>query len=437
MYADATGVDYLWSEPDEAMHAMVRDLFPLCRSITGPGLRETIHRIGRAIPLVIHEVPSGTPVLDWNVPDEWTIRAARIETLDGRVLIDFASNNLHVVSYSRPVDAIVTRSELAEHIHTLPDQPDLIPYRTGYFANTWGFCLPHCLWETMSDPEYRIIVDSTIAPGSLTYGELLVPGQSQDEVLISVHCCHPSLANDNLSGIAVATQLASNILGENRRLSYRFLFLPATIGAITWLSRNQEVAGRIKAGLVLTCLGDPGDFHYKRSRQDNAEIDRLVVRVMKDRGLSVVELPFAPFGYDERQYGSPGFNMPVGCFMRSPNGGFPEYHTSADNLSLVRSESLAESLSVLSDILKALDANVVYSRLDGRGEPQLGRRGLYRMISGQTSTGGATQEALNWVLNLADGKHSLLDMSERSNLSFSTIASASQIALHAGLIAEV
>ncbi len=417
------------------MHDFVRELFPLCRSITGPGLRETIRRIAGMIPIEVHEVPSGTPVLDWTVPQEWTIRGAWIEALDGRRLVDFRDSSLHVVSYSRPVERVVSREELAHHVHTLPGQPDMVPYRTGYFAEDWGFCLSHARWEEMTDDAYRVVVDSTVAPGSLTYGDLLVPGRVADEVLIHAHCCHPSLANDNLSGIAVATWLAKRMLARPRRLSYRFVFAPATIGAIAWLARNEGAVARIRHGLVLTCVGDPGGFHYKRSRRGDATIDRAVVRVCADRNLPLTLLPFVPWGYDERQYCSPGFNLSVGCFMRSPDRGFPEYHTSGDNLTLVRPEALEESLSVLEDVLDLLDGDVVYRRVDGRGEPQLGSRGLYRLVSGQNAA--ATQQSLLWVLNLADGTRSLLDIAEQAGLPFAEVRAAAGVAERTNLIAEV
>jgi aminopeptidase-like protein len=417
------------------MHLLARELFPLCRSIAGPGLRQTVRRIAKEIPLEISEVPSGMPVLDWTIPDEWTIRGARIERTDGTVIVDFSDSNLHVVNYSVPVDAVVSREELSKHVHTLADRPDIIPYRTGYFANTWGFCLQHRLWQNMTDARYRVVIDSAIAPGSLTYGELLVPGERQDEVLISAHCCHPSLANDNLSGIVTATELARDVLARKRRLSVRFLFAPATIGAIAWLARNEGATKRIKAGLVLTCLGDPGGFHYKRSRKGVADVDRIVRKVFSDRAVPLTERPFSPSGYDERQFCSPGYDLPVGCYMRSPAGAFPEYHTSADNLDLLSPERLAESLSILCDILEALDRNAVYARRDGRGEPQLGRRQLYREIGGQQENSGTTQ-ALLWVLNLADGRHSLIDMAEQSSLPLWQLHDAARLAVDAGLIDE-
>ena len=334
------------------------------------------------------------------------------------------------------MQGVFSRAELAQHVHTLPDQPDLIPYRTGYYADDWGFCMSHNLWQSMQDDYYRVEIDSDISPGSLTYGELFLPGETSDEVLITCHICHPSLANDNLSGIAVMTALAMRQAGRRRRLGYRFLFLPATIGAITWLARNEARLDRIKHGLVLTCLGDPARFHYKQSRS-GATIDRAVAHVLRHSGHSYEILPFNPYGYDERQFCSPDFDLPVGCLMRSVHGTFPEYHTSADNPDFVKLEALDQSYEVVATLLDLLDANRTYVRTDGRGEPQLGRRGLYRAIAGQKEAGGASQMDLLWVLNLADGKYSLLEMADRADIPFGRIQKAVRLALDAELIREV
>lgn len=417
----------------ERMHAFVRELFPLCRSITGEGLRDTLRLIRRHVPLDLHEVASGTPVLDWQVPLEWNVRAARIETLSGRPVVDFADCNLHVVSYSTPIDTVVTREELAAHVHTLPDQPDLVPYRTAYYAEQWGFCLAHRVWQSMREPRYRVRIDSTLAPGSLSYGELLIRGREPAEVLVSVHCCHPSLANDNLSGIAVATELARHLTGLDNRLSWRFLFIPATIGSLAWLALNEDGLARIEHGLVLSCVGDDGPLHYKQSRRGDAAIDRVVAHVLAARGAPHRIMPFSPWGYDERQYCSPGYDLPVGCFMRSPNGSFRQYHTSADNLDFVTPLALEQSLDVLLDVVGVLERDVVFERVDGRGEPQLGRRGLYRAISGQKDQAEA-QMALLWVLNQADGRQSLLDIAERSGIAFDRVADAAAAASKADLI---
>jgi aminopeptidase-like protein len=415
------------------MHALIRQLYPLCRSITGEGVRRTLKEIQHHIPLKLHEVATGSPALDWEVPKEWNIRAARIESLSGRIVVDFADCNLHVVSYSIPTDQIVSREELSAHVHTLPDQPDLVPYRTGYYAENWGFCLAHRVWEGMQDRRYRVYIESSLTQGSLTYGELLVQGREPEEMLISVHCCHPSLANDNLSGIAVATEIARYVLGRENRLTYRILFIPATIGSLTWLARNETVIPHIAHGLVLSCVGDRGSHHYKRSRRGDAVIDRAVAHVLASRHVPHEIMVFSPYGYDERQYCSPSYDLPVGCFMRSPNGTFPEYHTSADNLDFVTPEALQESYQILVEIVDVLERNLVYARTDGRGEPQLGRRGLYRAISGQKDH-AAAQMALLWVLNLADGCHSLLDMTERSGVAFEQLAAAADLATQANLI---
>ena len=422
--------------PPIDLYGLVRELFPINRSLTGAGVRETLAILARHIQLEVREVPSGTAVLDWQVPLEWNIRSATIRALDGRCLVNFADNNLHVVGYSKPIHKEVSRAELAQHIHTLPDQPELIPYRTGYFADDWGFCMPDNLWRTMQDDSYRVDIDSDLSPGSLAYGELFLPGQIPEEVLITAHVCHPGLANDNLSGIAVAVALAMRQARLPRRLGYRFLFIPATIGAITWLARNEGHLAKIRYGLVLTCLGDAGQFHYKRSRS-GASIDSAVAHVLRHSGHSHEIVPFKPYGYDERQFCSPAFDLPMGCLMRSVYGTFPQYHTSADNPDFVKPQALDQSYEVVATLVDLLDANRMYVRTDGRGEPQLGRRGLYRAIAGQKEAGGASQMDLLWLLNLADGKHSLLEMAERADIPFSRLQKAVRLALDADLIRDV
>jgi aminopeptidase-like protein len=433
-----------WSKDAEAapvrpidLHGLVRTLFPLPRSLTGDGVRATLAEIAQHAPLTFHEVPSGTPVLDWTVPLEWNIRGATIRTLDGRTLVDGADNNLHVVGYSEPFHGVVTREDLARHVHTLPDQPAAIPYRTGYYARDWGFCLTHDLWSGMTDPAYRVDIDSRLEPGALTYGECHFPGECDDEIVVSVHICHPSLANDNLSGIAVATALAAARAARPKaRLGLRVLFLPATIGAITWLARNEASLGNIRHGLVLTCIGDGGPFHYKRSRS-GAAIDRAVAHVLKHGGYGHTLLNFNPYGYDERQFCSPGYDLPFGCLMRAVHGSFPEYHTSLDDCDFVTAEALDQSYDLVSEIVALLDADRLLVRVDGRGEPQLGRRGLYRAIAGQKEAGGATHMDLLWVLNLADGQHTLLDMAERADIPFARLHAAAILAEEAGLLREV
>ncbi|MBL6078887.1 DUF4910 domain-containing protein [Belnapia sp. T18] len=421
----------------EALHAHCAVLFPICRSITGPGLRETLRYVGARIPLEIHEVPSGTPVLDWTVPREWVPRSAWIRRLDGTTVVDFAEHNLHLLQYSHAMDAVVPLAELQRHLHSIPEQPELVPYRTAYYSDGWGFCLPHRLRESLGDEAYRVHIDAELKEGSLSYGECLLPGESEAEVLVSIHSCHPSLANDNLSGIALGLELARALSARRRRLSWRFLFLPGTIGSLAWLARNRDGVGRVAYGLVLTCLGDGGPITYKASRRGDAPIDRIAAHVLRHESPENRLLPFSPYGYDERQYCSPGFDLPVGCLMRSPNGTFPEYHSSADNLDFVRPEHLARSFAALASIADVIEEDRLLASTSPYGEPQLGRRGLYAPIggTGPAAAGrGYGQMALLWVLNLADGRHSLLDMAERADLSFAEIRNAAAAAEAAGLL---
>ncbi len=418
------------------MHELMAELYPLCRSITGDGVRQTLAILRRHIPLEIHEVPSGTPVFDWTVPKEWNIRDAYIKIARGDRVIDFQKSNLHVVSYSIPIKKKVSLGELRKHLFSLPDRPDWIPYRTSYYNETWGFCLSHRQLEALTEAEYEVCVDASLKDGSLTYGEYVIPGESSDEVLISCHVCHPSLCNDNLSGITVATFLAAQLSqGPKPRYTYRFLFIPGTIGSITWLARNEARAERIKHGLVITCVGDGGRFTYKKSRRGNAEIDRAVTHVLKYSGAAWTVQEFFPYGYDERQYCSPGFDLPVGCLMRSLHGSFPEYHTSADNLDFVRPEYLEESLARYLDVVEVLEHNRTYVNLNPRCEPQLGKRGLYQAIGGD-SEAAKKQLAMLWVLNLSDGRHSLLDIAERAGYDFGTIQSITNTLLRQNLLEE-
>lgn len=419
----------------DQLYKHVETLFPLCRSITGEGLRATLRYIAQQIPLEIREVPSGTKVLDWTIPPEWTIRDAAISTLSGERIVDFRHSNLHLLQYSAPIDRVVTREELDRHLYSLPDQPDLIPYRTAYYSEAWGFCLAHRDRLALTDERYHVRIDSTLAPGGLSYGEYLLHGESADEVLLSMHSCHPSLANDNLSSIAVGIELARMLMSEPRRYSYRFLFMPGTIGAIAWLHANRDRTQHIRHGLVLTCLGDPAPPSYKCSRRGNADIDRYVSWVLGNEGHAGRVQPFVPTGYDERQYCSPGFDLPVGRLTRSPGGTFPQYHTSADNLDFVRPEALADSLRVLQRIIGLIEQDVVWRNTSPYGEPQLGRRGLYSPIGGeQARQAGYDQMALLWMLNMSDGQHSLLDIAERSGQPFEALAAAAAALAEAGLL---
>ncbi len=432
----ATNLDLESPELGDRLHSFVSELYPICSSITGDGLREILRRISQRIPLQVHEVPTGTQVFDWTVPREWNIRDAYVRNSSGEKIIDFKNSNLHVVNYSIPVKARLSLQELKQHLYALPDRPDWIPYRTSYYRETWGFCLPQRQLDSLPEDEYEAVIDSSLEDGSLTYAECLIPGRSKDEVLISCHACHPSLCNDNLSGLAVATFLAQALSRMERRFSYRFLFIPGTIGSITWLSRNEEVVPLVRHGLVLACVGDRGAFSYKKSRRGNAEIDRAVLHVLATSGNPYNIRDFSPYGYDERQYCSPGFDLPVGCLNRTQHGKFPEYHTSADNLSFVAPEALAGSLRLCLDVFRVLENNHTYQNLNPKCEPQLGKRGLYRLIGGLPDA-GARELAMLWVLNLSDGQHSLLDIAERSGLRFEAIVQAAEALRQNELLAPV
>lgn len=421
--------------PGEALHEFCAGLYPYCRSITGRGVRETLAAIATQVPVQTHEVPTGTEVLDWTVPKEWNIRDAYLKNTSGERVIDFNRSNLHVVGYSVPVHGTATLAELKGRLHTLPEKPDLIPYRNSYYREDWGFCLSERQLSALPEGEYEYCIDSSLEDGSLTYGELTLPGSDAEEVLISCHICHPSLCNDNLSGIAVATFLARYLASVPHRCTYRFLFLPVTIGAITWLARNEHDLDRIRHGLVLSLLGDRGHSTYKRSQRGDVTVDRAAAHVLEHSGQPYEVQDFLPYGYDERQFCSPGFDLPVGCLMRTPHGKYPEYHTSGDDLDFITSEALEDSLVKALAILAILEKNARYRNLNPKGEPQLGRRGLYRAMADRDD-GGFDELALLWVLNQSDGTRSLLDIAERSGLSFETLQKAA-VALQAhGLVAH-
>lgn len=410
-------------ESREQMYRLVSDLYPICRSITGDGIRKTLAMVKAYIPLDIHEVPSGTKVFDWNVPREWNIRDAYVKDSAGNRVIDFHASNLHVVNYSVPIHRKMSLADLRPHLHTLAEHPEWIPYRTSYYKEDWGFCLAHRKLQSLKEGEYEVCIDSSLEDGHLTYGEYFIRGTKPDEVLISCHACHPSLCNDNLSGVALSTFLARILSGRSLRLSYRFVFVPGTIGAITWLSRNQESTSRIRHGLVVACVGDPGKLHYKKSRRGDSDIDRAVQHVLKHGGGEYEVRDFSPLGYDERQYCSPGFDLPVGSLTRTPNGRYEQYHTSADDLQFVRPEFLSDSLSKYLSVVSILESNKRYLGLNLHCEPQLGKRGLYSAIGGRTDQ-AAIEVAMLWVLNLSDGSNSVLDIADRSGLEFGLVGRA-------------
>lgn len=417
------------------MYSLITELYPICRSITGNGVRETLKILSRHIPLEIHEVPTGTPVFDWTIPKEWNIRDAYIKNSRGERVVDFQKSNLHVVSYSMPVRKRMSLAELKGHLFTLPDYPDWIPYRTSYYKEDWGFCLSHKQFLELRDEQYEVCIDASLKEGHLTYGEYYLQGRTEEEILISCHVCHPSLCNDNLSGISLATCLAKYLSPLSLRYSYRFLFIPGTIGSITWLALNEEKAFRIRHGLVVAGVGDPGKTTYKKSRQGDAEIDRAVIHVLKESGQDYDIIEFFPYGYDERQYCSPGFNLPVGCLMRTPHSRYPEYHTSADNLDFVREECLEDSFTKYLAFMNIIENNKRYVNQNAKCEPQLGRRGLYGAMGGK-KTGVTEQLAMLWVLNLSDGYHSLLDIAEKSGLRFELIQTAAEALTSHGLLLE-
>jgi aminopeptidase-like protein len=422
---------------EREMLELVESLYPICRSITGDGVRETLRLVGEKLPLERHEVASGTQVLDWTVPEEWNVRDAWIKNRAGERLVDFRRCNLHLVSYSEPVTPRwMSRAELLEHLHSLPGHPDRIPYRTSYYKRSWGFCVSEKQLESLTDPEYEVCIDSSLEPGHLTYGEYFLPGERAEEVLISAHVCHPSLADDNLSGIAVSSFVARALSARaRRRWSYRFLFIPGTIGSLTWLARNRERVARIRGGLTLVCLGDERGLTYKRTFAGNTEIDRAAQLVLATSGQPYETIDFFPYGYDERQFNSPGFRIPIGSLMRGRHGRFDEYHTSADDLGFVHARQLADAHDSVLAIVDVLEGNARYRSLSPYGEPQLGRRGIYRAMGGESDP-EALQLAMLWVLSLADGEHTLVDAAERSGLGFAVVRSAATLLERHDLIQE-
>jgi aminopeptidase-like protein len=422
---DATG---------QRLYEFASRLYPICRSITGAGVRKTLDLVRARVPLTIHEVPSGTRVFDWEIPAEWNIEDAAVTDPDGRRVIDFQAHNLHLVSYSEPVDTSLPLAELADRLHSLPEHPDWIPYRTSYYRRSWGFCLRRRERDALRPGRYRIQIKSSLAPGSLTYGELAIKGRTRDEVLLFTHVCHPSLANDNTSGMAIATELATWIASEPRRFTYRFVFAPGTIGSLTWLKRNEARLARVRHGLVLALLGDPGTLTYKCSRRGTAEIDEIAAYALASLGEHTL-IPFSPYGYDERQLCSPGFDLPVGRLTRSVNGGYPQYHSSADDLALIQPGRLQHSLAACQRIVEVMEGNRRYVNLSPKGEPRLGARGLYGSVGGRAPA--QREHAMLWVLNQSDGSHSLLEVARKSSLGFDVVQEAASALEAAGLLAPV
>jgi aminopeptidase-like protein len=428
----ADGALMIPASPGAALYAFAAELYPICRSITGDGVRKTLELIGRRIELKRHEIPSGAKVFDWEVPLEWNIDDAYVLDADGRKVVDFSAHNLHILNYSEPIHVRLALDELMPKLHSLPDSPDWIPYRTSYYKRQWGFCMRHRDLAALLPGEYRVRIDSRLTSGSLTYAECVLPGRIKDEVLFFTHTCHPSLANDNTSGMAIATALAAWIGEQPRRYSYRFVFAPGTIGSLCWLSRNEQRLGRVRHGLVLGLLGDPASLTYKFSRRGNCEIDQVVPYVMRGSNSAGSTIAFEPYGYDERQLCSPGFNLPVGRLTRSVNGGYPQYHSSADDLDLITPEQLDSSLEACKRVVETLESNRRYINLSPKGEPRLGRRGLYGTVGGRSPAD--RERAMLWVLNQSDGAASTLDIAERSNMSYADIRLAADDLQAAGLL---
>lgn len=454
------------SKIGKEMMELMEELFPICRSITGNGVRQTLEIIKKHFPLDMFEVPSGTKVYDWVIPKEWNIYDAYIINPNGEKIVDFKKSNLHVVNYSTPINQKISLSELKKHIHTIPEKPDLIPYVTSYYSENWGFCISHNQFLTLKEGKYHVVINSKLNNGNLTYGEYLIPGKSDNEIVLSCYICHPSMCNDNLSGIVLLTMLAKYLQNFKNHYSIRFLFVPETIGAITWLHINETNVSKIKHGLIATCLGDSGNFTYKRSRKGNEEIDIVVENVLKKSGSQFRIMDFFPWGSDERQFCSPGFNLPMGSLFRSIYGSneFPEYHTSGDNLNFMSEKSLAQSFTMYLSILFELENNFNsknsksnitknlkiqtlgetsnsdrYLNLNPKCEPQLGKRGIYHQMGGQESTmkQRGMEFAVFWILNLSDGNYTIQDISRKSGISSENLQKSIEILINSKLLKKI
>ena len=416
------------------MYSLVKELFPICRSITGDGVRKNLRIIQREIPeLKIFEVPTGTKVFDWIVPKEWNIKGGYIETLDGKKVIDFADTNLHVMGYSLPIDKIVSREELLEMCYTIPEQPDYIPYVTSYYKERSGFCLSEKQKQALTEDTYHVVIDSTLENGSLTYGELLIPGNSKDEIFLSTYVCHPSMANNELSGPAVAVELAKYILAnKDRRYSYRMIFIPETIGSITYLSKNLDYMQKhVIAGYNISCVGDDRTYSYVESPYADTLADRVAQNVLNFHYPEYKRYSFLHRGSDERQYCSPLVHLPLCAICRSKYEEYPEYHTSADNLNLVSPNGLYGAFEVYRKCIDLLENNYMYI-VTTPCEPQLGKRGLYPTLSRRGSINET--RSMTAFIAYADGKHDLVDISNRINVPIDRLLPIIKKLLDNGLI---
>ncbi len=433
---------------------LLRELFPICRSITGQGVRQTLGLLARHAPLRIIEYPSGTACHDWTIPPEWNIKDAYIKDAAGRRLVDFQRSNLHVVSYSEPIHQTMGFAELEPHLHTLPRLPRAIPYRTSYYRRDWGFCLSHERFLALDRrATYEVRIDSELKDGALSLAEARLPGASGREYLFSTYCCHPSLANDNLSGVVLNTLLCRALAGRRLHHSYRFLWLPETIGAIAYLARHEREMRALAGGFVVTTVGGPGEFGYQETFLGDHQIDRAARQAFRELGLGHTAYRFAPNGSDERQYSSPGYRIPMGTICKDKYFEYEQYHTSLDDLEFVTAGQLGQTLEVYLTVVEILEADRRYLSLRPYGEPQLGRRGLYPSLGGSQVpptardpgawTGQAPPapadpvDAMLWFLFLADGRHSLLDMAGRSGVPFFQLAGVAGELARAGLVEEV
>ncbi len=411
-------------------------LWPINRSLTGSGNRETLKILSELVDINIREIPSGTKCFDWQVPDEWNVREAWVKDSTGKKIIDFSENNLHLIGYSQSFEGRLTLDELRDHLYSSPEQADVIPYRTSYYSPRWGFCLSHNQLKDLKEEFYDVRIDASFDPeGFMTIGEATIPGETEEEILISTYICHPSMANNELSGPLVSSFLYKKIKSERRKNhTLRFLFIPETIGAIWYLSENgMRLKEKLKAGYVLTCIGDNGSFSYKRSRSGKTVADRCAEYVLNNSNKKFNVEDFFPTGSDERQYCSPGFNLPVGSLMRTRYGKYEEYHTSADNKSFISFEAMEESVNTCAEIINVIDKNAHYKNLMPYCEPQLGKRGLYPTMGSMKDTSQYVN-AMMWVLNQSDGSKDLVEISNLSGLKFSDIVNASESLTEAGLI---
>ena len=393
------------------MYELAGKLFPICRSITGNGFRQSLEMIREIVPEIqVFEVPSGTAVYDWTVPKEWNIRGGWIKNMQGETIVDFNDSNLHVMGYSIPIHQTISREELSEHVYTQPEQPEWIPYVTSYYKERWGFCMSERQKQALTDAEYEVYIDSTLEDGFLTYGELVLPGETDDEIFFSTYLCHPSMANNELSGPCVQTELIKYLKSlSHRRYTYRFVFIPETIGSITYLSRNLEALQQhVKAGFVLSCVGDNRTYSMVSTKYEDTLADRVLNNVLKFHYPDYIRYSFMKRASDERQYGSAGVDLPVCAFCRSKYHEYPEYHTSADNMDLISPEGLSGAYEVMVKVINALENNFFY-QMQCKCEPQLGKRGLYPTVS-QKGTKGDARYMQDFIA-YADGRNDLIGIS--------------------------